>query len=331
MSNNWGLNEPYRLLFLLVAPIYAFVYYKYFRNKQPSILVSHISDNIQPAGFCNPESIFLLTRILAFLFLLIACAQPYTNKLKKYNVSAESIDFVFAIDASGSMLIEDIKPNRLEALKEVLANFIAARSHDKFGLILYAGESVVWSPLTRDYRFLINKINTINDKEMVDGTAIGLGLASGINMMRSSNSKNKVIILLTDGENNAGFVNPLTASKLAGQYNVKVYTIGIGTTGKAPMPIINFDGEKSYQYVDVKLDEVLLNQIANLSGGKYFRATDRNVLKNIYQSIDKLETKKRTVQLRSEKHFEYRIFTCLAILFIILEISLSITLFKTVN
>jgi Ca-activated chloride channel family protein len=199
---------------------------------------------------------------------------------------------IFALDISKSMLLEDIKPNRLEALKKVLARFSAMRSRDRIGIVVYGGESINWCPLTTNYPLLLRRINTIDEPDLTDGTAIGSGLASAINILKESKVKSKLIILLTDGENNAGTIDPLLAAGFARRLGIKIYTIGIGRTGFAQMPLKGLNGQPYYQEIYVKLNDSSLRKIAKVSGGSYYNATDAGALQNIYEAINKLETKK---------------------------------------
>ncbi|TDQ09428.1 vWA domain-containing protein [Pedobacter metabolipauper] len=328
---DWIFQAPAAFALLLIVPVWCIFYWLYWRKQQPVIIISSVSaGNIRKAVFSPPDILFFL-KMLALIFVIVALADPVSVRSEKYGLSKTDIAIVLALDVSGSMLIEDLKPNRLEALKAVVANFIAARSTDRFGLVIYAGESMVWSPLTSDSRFLLKKIAEMNNKEMADGTAIGLGLASAVNTIKSSTAKNKVIILLTDGENNAGFIDPLTASAIAKKYGVKVYTIGVGTTGKAPLPVTDLDGNKSYQYIDATLDEPLLKKIASETGGSYFRATDSKALKSIYTQINALEKTKADVQYRKVADPQYRYCIGIALFLVLLGQLLNLTFLRTVN
>lgn len=325
-------QKPSLFFLLLLIPLCIFIYLRFLRKRQPAVTISTLSAAISSGNkVFNPHHLFFLLRMLAVFFLIAALAKPVSNHRESYVLPAADIDIVLVLDVSGSMLIEDIKPNRLEALKEVITNFITLRSQDRIGLVLYAGESEVWSPLTRDSRFLLRQINAIDNKLMADGTAIGVGLASAVNLVKGSKAKNKIIILLTDGENNAGFVHPLSASLIAAKYKAKVYSIGFGTTGKAPLPVTDFDGRKTYQYIDVKLDEPLLSKIAVQTGGRYFRAADRKSLQYIYEQINRLEKTKEVIHYRSVARPQYHIFAGLASLFVLLEIVLALTLFRMFN
>jgi Ca-activated chloride channel homolog len=218
-------------------------------------------------------------------------------------VTTEGIDIVLAIDISSSMLARDFKPNRLEAAKEVAIEFIKERPNDRIGLVIYSGESFTQCPLTTDHDKLINLFEGIKNGMITDGTAIGMGLANAVNRLKESDSKSRVVILLTDGENTAGSIPPITAAEIAATFGVKVYTIGVGTKGQAPMPTQDMFGRIRYQMMDVNIDEETLGQIADLTNGKYFRATDNDKLKEVYSEIDRME---KTVieEIQYEKKYE---------------------------
>lgn len=275
-----------------------------------------------------PDLVLLILRTLTISFIVLAIANFKTVKSVKHNAVTEEADIVLALDISRSMQIEDVKPNRLEALKDVLNRFIAGRSHDRFGIVIYAGTSLAWCPLTKDYNFLFTKLKEVDESVLADGTAIGWGLASGIKVLAVSKSKNKIIILLTDGENNTG-PDPLSIVLIAKKFNIKVYTIGIGTTGLASLSTYDFDGKKTTTLIPVSIDEAMLKQIASVTGGSYFRATDARALQNIYTAIDKQEQTKIIQQATYTYVQEYQIFTCLALLFLLAEFILKFTLFRT--
>ncbi|GFR66814.1 Ca-activated chloride channel family protein [Elysia marginata] len=235
-----------------------------------------------------------------------------------------------AIDASSSMLANDLKPNRLEALKNVAIEFVNQRINDRVGLVIYATESYTRMPVTSDKGIVISSIRGIDYGNLEDGTAIGMGLSTAVNRLKTSKSKSKVIILLTDGMNNSGFINPKTATQLALGYNIKVYTIGIGTNGMAKTPIAyRPDGSLKFGLRKVEIDEALLKSIAQQTNGKYFRAKDNKELKEIYNEIDKLEK----TELKEFRYYnyekKYRIFTALALILILLEVVARYTLFKS--
>jgi Ca-activated chloride channel family protein len=229
-------------------------------------------------------------KLVAFAALIVALARPQVVSVDAKTETTKGIDIVMAIDVSSSMLAKDLKPNRLVALKEVASEFIKDRSSDRIGLVVYAGESYTKTPITSDKNIALQSLREINNGILEDGTAIGMGLATSVNRLKDSKALSKVIILLTDGINNAGFIEPKTAADLALEYYIKVYTIGIGTNGNAISPIgYNPDGTYRYGMRQVEIDEELLKEIASLTGGQYFRATDNQKLESIYKEINKLE------------------------------------------
>ncbi len=239
-----------------------------------------------------------ILRMCALALLIVALARPQSTS-KGENVYSEGIDIVLALDISGSMLAEDFQPNRIEAVKNVAQDFISGRTNDRIGLVIFSGESFTQCPLTVDYGVLKNLIKQLKSGMIEDGTAIGLGLANAVNRLKESKAKSKVIILLTDGVNNRGEIDPLTAAQIAQSYGVCVYTVGVGTVGEAPYPVPTPFGTR-YQMVPVDLDEKSLAQIAEMTDGKYFRATDNKKLQSIYKEIDKLE--RTRIEVRSYRH-----------------------------
>ncbi|MES2592292.1 MAG: VWA domain-containing protein [Bacteroidota bacterium] len=231
----------------------------------------------------------IVLRILAVALLIVVLARPQSRSSWK-DVKTEGIDIIMSLDISGSMLAKDFKPNRLEAAKEVAQDFIDSRPNDRIGLVIFSGESFTQCPLTTDHAVIKNLFAGIQTGMVKDGTAIGNGLATAVSRVKDSNAKSKVVILLTDGVNNQGSVAPLTAAEIAKAFGVRVYTIGVGTMGKALAPVAMYpDGSYQYGYVDVNIDEKSLGEIASMTGGKYFRATDNKKLKEVYKEIDRLE------------------------------------------
>jgi Ca-activated chloride channel family protein len=229
---------------------------------------------------------------------LIAAARPQTFSSGE-NIYTEGIDIVMVLDVSSSMLAEDFSPNRLEAAKNVIDDFVAGRTTDKIGLVIFASESFTQCPLTIDYPVLRNLLKDIKSGVLVDGTAIGIAIANGVNRVKDSKAKSKVMILLTDGMNNVPEMDPLTAAQIAQTFGIRIYTIGVGTVGQAPYPFDTPFG-KRYQMIPVEIDENLLKQIAQTTGGNYFRATNNKKLADIYNEIDKLE--KTRVEVTSYRH-----------------------------
>lgn len=230
-------------------------------------------------------------RCAAIVLVVLALARPQDIEQNSRS-SSEGIDIMLAIDVSGSMLARDFKPDRITAAREVAGNFIVDRRGDRLGIVVFAGEAYTQSPLTTDQPTLLTMLGQIRSGLIEDGTAIGTGLATALNRLRESDAKSKVVILLTDGVNNRTTIAPLTAAEIAQKLGVKVYTIGIGTRGKAPYPVQDIWGNVSYQPMDVEIDEETLQQIASMTGGEYFRATDKDALENVYEQINQLEKSK---------------------------------------
>ena len=242
--------------------------------------------------------------MVAVALLIVILARPQSTNSWS-NSSTEGIDIMLAMDISGSMLAQDLKPNRLEAAKDVAASFINGRPNDNIGLVVFSAESFTQCPLTTDHTVLLNLFKDIQSGMIQDGTAIGLGLANAVSRIKDSHAKSKVIILLTDGSNNAGEIAPVTAAEIAKTFGVRVYTIGVGTKGMAPYPFQTAFGVQ-YQNIPVEIDEATLKQIASTTGGQYFRATDNASLKEIYSEIDQMEKTKISVQEYSKKQEEYK-------------------------
>jgi len=268
----------------------------------------------------------IILRSLALIALVVALARPQSS-LSWQNSTTEGIDIIIASDISGSMLAEDFKPNRLEAGKNIAIDFIKDRPNDRIGLVIFSGESFTQCPLTIDHDVLINLYHDIKNGMIEDGTAIGMGLATAVNRLKESTAKSKVIILLTDGSNNTGSIPPLTAAEIAKQFNVRVYTVGLGTHGYAPYPVQTPVGIQ-YQRVPVDIDEGTLGKIASITGGKYFRATDNTTLKNIYERIDKMEKAKIDVTQYHKKTEMFLPFALIAMFLLLLEFVLRNTLLR---
>jgi len=265
-------------------------------------------------------------KVLAFALLITALARPQST-LSRQSVSVEGIDIVLAMDISGSMLAEDFKPNRLEAAKEVAQDFIKGRPGDRIGLVVFSGESFTQCPLTTDHPVLLNLFDELKSGMIEDGTAIGDGLATAVNRLKESQAISKVIILLTDGENNRGFIDPQSAAEIAKVFGLRVYTIGVGTIGTAPYPVPTPFGIQ-YQQMEVRIDEPLMQQIAEMTNGKYFRATNKQKLKEIYGEIDKLEKSKVDVTEFRRKTEEFMPFALAAFILLMLDFVLGITVFR---
>jgi len=271
------------------------------------------------------HGLFIL-RLLSISCIIIALARPQTGSEQQL-MSGEGIDIVFCLDISGSMLAQDFSPSRMEAAKQVASEFIDRRPTDRMGLVIFAGESFTMCPLTTDHAVLKSQLFNVQSGLLEDGTAIGSGLATGVERLRSSVSKSKVIILLTDGENNGGSIDPNTAREIAKSYGVRVYTVGMGTEGFAPVPVQTSSGI-IMQREKVSIDEKLLTQIANETGGKYYRATDNETLDAIYKEIDRLEKSKFEVTTFTHYTEKFFPFVLSAMIFLMLEWILRFTLFR---
>lgn len=268
----------------------------------------------------------IVLRTLALIALIIALARPQ-SAFSWQNSTTEGIDIVIATDISGSMLAEDLKPNRLEAGKNIAIDFIKDRPEDRIGLVIFSGESFTQCPLTIDHDVLINLFGEISNGMIEDGTAIGMGLATAVNRLKESEAKSKVVILLTDGSNTTGSIPPLTAAEIAKQMKVRVYTVGVGTKGNAPYPVKTPFGVQ-YQQIPVTIDEGVLKDIAKMTGGQYFRATNNAKLKQIYQQIDQLEKAKIAVTQYHKKTERFLPFVLIAMALLLLEFLLRNTVFK---
>ena len=325
------LNPEFFWLFLLIPVAIAWLFLK--KNQQSATLkVSSIQ------GFKNSDSFLVklkpilnVFRLLALSSLIVAMARPRTVDISNKTKTTKGIDIVMAVDVSGSMLAKDLKPNRMEALKRVAADFVEERPNDRIGLVVYASEAYTKTPVTSDKAVILDAINGIKyDTVLQDGTGIGMGLATAVNRLKDSKAKSKVVILLTDGVNNAGFIEPETASDIAKQYGIKVYTIGIGSNGMAMFPYqVAPNGQFLYQMMKVEIDEALLKSIARKTDGKYFRATSNTKLAEIYASINKLET----TEIQELKFYDYdekfRPFVWFAGFLLLAEIGMRKTVFKS--
>jgi Ca-activated chloride channel family protein len=269
-------------------------------------------------------------RLLALIFIIIGLARPRSFDVTNRNKKNLGIDIVLSIDVSGSMLAKDFKPNRLEALKKVASEFAYNRFNDRIGVVVYAAESYTKTPVTSDKPMVLESIKSIKyDNVIQDGTGIGMGLSTAVNRLKDSQAKSKVIILLTDGVNNSGFIEPETASEIAKEFKIKVYTIGVGSTGMAESPYaLDNNGNIMYKRMPVEIDEKLLKNIANNTGGKYFRATDNKSLKKIYDEIDQLEKTEIDEKTFYSYDEKYRPLILLALGLLLFEFVLKHTVFR---
>ena len=318
-------------LFLLIALIpMIFWYVKKLRKSQASLQISasQAFDKAPVSYKSRLRHLPFICRLLAIGILVAVLARPQSSKHWQ-NSTTEGIDIILALDISTSMLARDLKPNRLEAAKQVASSFVNDRQNDNIGLVVFAGESFTQCPLTTDHAVLLNLFSKVECGMIEDGTAIGNGLATAVNRIKDSQAKSRVIILLTDGSNNRGDVAPITAAEIAAEFGIRVYTVAVGTMGEAPYPVQTPFGIR-YENVKVEIDEKTLTQIAQVANGKYFRATDNNSLKSIYQEIDQLEKTKINVKEYSKRQEEYLPFAMLALLFLFIEVLLRYIVLRNI-
>lgn len=310
--------EYFFLLTLLIPMIWWYIRKQNTAYASLQLSSTKAFDNIPRSSKDFLRHLPFIFRVLTIIFLIIAIARPRsTDSLR--NVTTEGIDIMISLDISGSMQAMDLKPNRIEAAKQVAVDFIKGRPNDRMGLVIFAAESFTQCPLTLDHTVLINLFRDVKLGMLEDGTAIGMGLATAVNRIKDSDAKSKVIILLSDGENNRGAIAPLQAGEIAKTFGIRVYTVGVGTIGTAPMPINTVFGQQ-VQEVEVRIDEEMLQEIANMTGGKYFRATDNRALENIYKEIDTLEKHKINVQEYTKYKEQFLPFALLAALFLLSDI-----------
>ena len=328
----YQFENPQFFWLLLVIPVLA-AWYWFSREKQsPELRYPNTEDLAHLGGnwLAKLRPLLHVLRLLAIALVITAMARPRTSAESSKTRSAEGIDIVMAVDVSASMLAKDLRPNRLEATKEVASVFISQRPNDRIGMVVYAGESYTQTPLTSDHKIVRNSLRDLEYGLIQDGTAIGMGLATAVNRLKESKAKSKVIILLTDGENNSGEIDPLTATQLAKEFNIRTYTIGVGTKGTAPTPAAyDMRGNFIYRNLPVNIDEDLLKKIAEETGGNYFRATDNEKLQEIYAEIDKLEKTK----LKELKFYSYDekfdVFAIWGFVLFGLELLLKLTIYRS--
>jgi Ca-activated chloride channel family protein len=329
--NGITFAEPFYLYLLVVIPAMIAFYVLKQHKANASLRMPGLSPFVG-AGLTFRHylrHILFAFRIAAITLLIIVLARPQaTNKFQ--DITTEGIDIVLALDISGSMLARDFKPDRLEASKNVATEFISGRPYDRIGLVVFSGESFTQCPLTTDHAVLINLLRDIESGMIEDGTAIGNGLATAVNRIKDSDAKSRVIILLTDGVNNRGDIAPATAADIARTFGIRVYTVGVGTRGMAPYPVQTPFGLQ-YQNMPVEIDEDILKEISELTGGMYFRATDNDKLVQVYNEIDKLEKSKIDVRQFSRKDEKYMLPAIIAFILIGLEILVRHTLFKNLT
>ncbi|MFN7044560.1 MAG: vWA domain-containing protein [Flavobacterium sp.] len=325
------LNPEFLWLFLVLPIAIGWLFYK--RNElSATVKMSSLEPFKQNRTLLAKAKPFLyVLRILALCSIIIALARPRSVDVTSKSKTTKGIDIVMAIDVSSSMLANDLKPNRLEALKKVASTFVQDRINDRIGLVVYAGESYTRTPITSDKTIILQSIKTVeyDDSIIADGTGIGVGLATAINRIKDSKAKSRIIILLTDGVNNSGTIDPRTAADIAKQYGIKVYTIGIGTNGQAMFPVAkDANGKLVFRMMPVEIDEKLMQEIAKTTDGKYFRATSNKKLQKIYNEINKLET----TEVQEKKFYnydeKYKPFVLLAFVLLGVEMLLRNSVFR---
>lgn len=312
-------NPSYLFLLLLLIPIILWYVLK-LRKIQAALQMSSMQafSTMKLGLKAKLRHLPFILRVLSITVLIVLLARPQSSRHWQ-NSTTEGIDIIIALDISSSMLAQDLKPNRLIAAKEVAATFINDRSNDNIGLVIFAGESFTQCPLTTDHTVLLNLFSKVECGMIDDGTAIGNGLATAVNRIKDSQAKSKVIILLTDGSNNMGDIAPTTAANISAEFGIRVYTVAVGTKGEALFPVNTPMGVR-YQKIKVEIDEKTLTQIAQTTGGQYFRATDNSSLRDIYKEIDQLEKTKMSVKEYSKKQEEYFGFALLAFFFLLSEL-----------
>lgn len=330
--DNIVFKNPEFLWLLILLPVIAYMLYKFkfvrLNNFKFSNLESFDSKTLKSKLY----PIINFFRIITLLLVIVALARPQEISNSTRTKTSSGIDIVIAVDISSSMLAQDLKPNRLEALKTVASQFINDRINDRIGLVIYAGESYTKTPVTSDKDVVIKSLSDITfDGIIEDGTAIGMGLATSVNRLKESKAKSKVIILLTDGVNNSGFIDPSTAADLAANFEIKTYTIGLGTNGNARAPVaLNPNGSFRFGMTKVEIDEELLKNVANKTGGLYFRATDNKKLEEIYNEINKLEKTELEEIKYSDSEEKYRLLIIAAIGLIFVELILKYIVFRSI-
>lgn len=322
--------HPYLLYLLLAIPL--LVAWYIFRQRDPdaSIQLSTLKgfSGVTPSPRVYLRHLPFALRMLAIAFVIVVLARPQSLNTWK-NVESEGIDIILALDISTSMLARDFEPDRIEAAKSIGIQFVSGRKTDRMGLVVFAGESFTLCPLTTDHVSVVNLFKDVQTGLIEDGTAIGSGLATAVSRLKDSDAISRVIILLTDGVNNKGEIAPITAAEIAKTYGVRVYTVGVGTQGEAPYPVQTPFGVR-YQNMKVEIDEALLRQIAEMTGGKYFRAEDNKALSTVYDEIDKMERIKIEVTEHSKKQEEFRRFAFFALALLALDLLLRSTLLRSI-
>jgi von willebrand factor type A len=330
MFKNIVFANPEFFWLLLLLPLMLLWYWFWNKKSQANVTFSTTIAFKKTKSWSDAlYHLLFVLRMIAIALIVVALARPQTHSENAKTKITDGIDIVMAIDVSASMLSQDLKPNRFEALKKVASQFVKDRPNDRIGLVIYAGESYTKTPVTTDKSIILNALSEITYGQIEDGTAIGMGLATAVNRLKESKAKSRVIILLTDGVNNTGFIDPQTAAELAAEYGIKVYTVGIGTNGMALSPYaLNADGSIIYRMQQVDIDEPLMKKIAQVTKGRYFRATNNQKLQQIYDEINQMETTKIEEFKYTEVDEKFRWWVLVAGVLLLLEFVLRHTLLR---
>ena len=330
MFKNIVFANPEFFWLLLLLPLMLLWYWFWNKKSQANVTFSTTIAFKKTKSWSDAlYHLLFVLRMIAIALIVVALARPQTHSENAKTKITDGIDIVMAIDVSASMLSQDLKPNRFEALKKVASQFVKDRPNDRIGLVIYAGESYTKTPVTTDKSIILNALSEITYGQIEDGTAIGMGLATAVNRLKESKAKSRVIILLTDGVNNTGFIDPQTAAELAAEYGIKVYTVGIGTNGMALSPYaLNADGSIIYRMQQVDIDEPLMKKIAQVTKGRYFRATNNQKLQQIYDEINQMETTKIEEFKYTEIDEKFRWWVLVAGFLLLLEFVLKHTLLR---
>ena len=330
MFKNIVFANPEFFWLLLLLPLMLLWYWFWNKKSQANVTFSTTIAFKKTKSWSDAlYHLLFVLRMIAIALIVVALARPQTHSENAKTKITDGIDIVMAIDVSASMLSQDLKPNRFEALKKVASQFVKDRPNDRIGLVIYAGESYTKTPVTTDQSIILNALSEITYGQIEDGTAIGMGLATAVNRLKESKAKSRVIILLTDGVNNTGFIDPQTAAELAAEYGIKVYTVGIGTNGMALSPYaLNADGSIIYRMQQVDIDEPLMKKIAQVTKGRYFRATNNQKLQQIYDEINQMETTKIEEFKYTEVDEKFRWWVLVAGFLLLLEFVLKHTLLR---
>ena len=330
MFKNIVFANPEFFWLLLLLPLMLLWYWYWNKKSQANVTFSTTIAFKKTKSWSDAlYHLLFVLRMITIALIVVALARPQTHSENAKTKITDGIDIVMAIDVSASMLSQDLKPNRFEALKKVASQFVKDRPNDRIGLVIYAGESYTKTPVTTDKSIILNALSEITYGQIEDGTAIGMGLATAVNRLKESKAKSRVIILLTDGVNNTGFIDPQTAAELAAEYGIKVYTVGIGTNGMALSPYaLNADGSIIYRMQQVDIDEPLMKKIAQVTKGRYFRATNNQKLQQIYDEINQMETTKIEEFKYTEVDEKFRWWVLVAGVLLLLEFVLRHTLLR---